>query len=215
MWLHNPATGELACFDEDLADADGRRLDVDLWLQPGAALARPHVHDHFAERFDVREGEVGVQVAGEEGVSRAGDAAVEVPAGTVHDWWNAGEGVARVHVLVEATPAALGRPAARFVAMIEALWSLGALGRVNASGSPGPLWLAAIAHEYRDAIRFISPPAAVVRPLAAVARRAGRDPGRPELTGPRAACVIADPGEAGLAELLARPVGVRAARGRD
>ncbi|HET8951976.1 MAG TPA: cupin domain-containing protein [Solirubrobacteraceae bacterium] len=214
MWLHNPATGELACFDAGLAEADGRRLDVDLWLQPGAALARPHVHDHFVERFEVRDGVLGVQVAGEEGVARAGDAPVQVPAGTVHDWWNAGDGVARVHVLVEATPAAPGRPAARFVAMIEALWSLGALGRVNASGTPGPLWLAAIAHEYRDAIRFSSPSGAVLRPLAAVARRAGRDPGRPELTGSGAACVIADPGEAGLAELLARPVSTRAARGR-
>lgn len=214
MWLHNPATGETARINDDGSASGGRRLDVDLWLQPGAAVARPHVHDHFAERFHVQEGELGVQVAGAESVARAGDALVEVPAGTAHDWWNAGEGVAHVHVEVVATPTATGRPTDRFAAMIEALWSLGALGRVNAAGAPGPLWLAAIAHEYRDAIRFAKPPGAVLRPLAAIARRIGHDPAAAELHGPGAACAIPDPGEAGLAELLARPVTARAARGR-
>lgn len=215
-WFHNPATGELAQLLR--TDADGRRIEVDLWLQPGAALARAHVHDHFVERFEVREGEVGIQVAGDERVARAGDGAIEAPAGTVHDWWNAGHGVAHVRVEVAATPAAPGRPAARFVSMIETLWSLGALGRVNAKGAPDPLWLAAIAREYRDAIRFAKPPAAVQAalfgPLAAIARRSGRDPLAPELHGPAAPCAIPDPGEDGLAALLARPVGARAARGR-
>ena len=101
--------------------------------------------------------------------------------------------------------AAPGRPAARFVSMIEAMWSLGALGRVNAKGMPDPLWLAAIAREYRDVIRFVKPPAAVQAalfgPLAAIARRTGRDPLAPELHGPAGACAIPDPGEDGLATL--------------
>jgi mannose-6-phosphate isomerase-like protein (cupin superfamily) len=213
-WLHNPATGEIG----HIIDADGRRIEVDLWLQPGAAVARAHVHDHFVERFEVRTGEVGFQVDGEEAVARPGDEIVEVPAGTVHDWWNAGDGVALVRVEVAATPSAPGRSVARFVSMIEALWSQGALGRVNAQGLPDPLWLAAIAHEYRDAIRFTQPPAAVQRvlfgALAALARRTGRDPLAPELHGPAGACAIPDPGEDGLATLLAQPVGTRAARRR-
>lgn len=162
-WLHNPATGELA--HVIAAEAAGRRIEVDLWLQPGAAVARAHVHDQLTERFEVHAGEVGMQVDGREHVARPGDGAVEVPAGTVHDWWNGGDGVARVRVEVLAVPAAPGRPAARFTAMIEALWSLGALGRVNAEGLPDPLWLAAIAREYRDAIRFVKPPAPVQRAL--------------------------------------------------
>ena len=214
-WLHNPATGEIAYFAS--ADADGRRVEADLWLQPGAAVARAHSHDHFVERFEVRQGEVCFQVGGDERVVGAGDGVTEVPVGTVHDWWNAGEGIAQVRVEVRAADAAPGRPAARFVAMIEALWSLGALGRVNAKGEPDPLWLAAIAHEYRDAIRLAKPPAAVQSvlfgPLAAIARRSGRNPLAPELHGSTAACAIADPGENGLAELLAKPVGARAARG--
>ena len=213
-WLHNPATGEIAHLIA--ADADGRRVEVDLWLQPGAAVAGAHVHDQFIERFQVREGEVGFQVDGDERVSRAGEETVEVPAGTVHDWWNSGDGIALVRVEVEATPEARGQSAARFASMIEAIWSLGALGKVNAKGMPDPLWLAAIAHEYRDTIRFVKPPAPVQTllfgPLAAVARRTGRDPLAPELHGPEGACAIADPGEDGLAGLLARGVQTRAAR---
>ena len=88
-------------------------------------MAGAHVHEHFIERFEVLEGEVGFQVAGAERIARAGDAPVEVPVGVVHDWWNAGATVAHVRVEVEADPAAEGRPAARFVSMIEAVWSLG------------------------------------------------------------------------------------------
>lgn len=213
-WLHNPATGEIAHIVS--ADADGRRIEVDLWLQPGAAVAGAHVHDHFVERFLVRAGEVGLQVAGSERTAHAGDGVVEAPAGTVHDWWNAGDGVARVHVEIAATDSAPGGPAGRFVSMIEALWSLGALGRVNSRGLPDPLWLAAIAREYSDAIRFVKPPivvqAVLFGPLAAIARRTGRNPLAPELHGPAGACAMPEPGEKDLASLLAREVHTRAAR---
>lgn len=208
-WFNNPVTGEIAHLTA--AAADGRYIEVDLWLRPGAALAREHVHDHFVERFEVRTGEIGLLIAGEEQLATPGSPGVEVPAGTPHDWWNAGDGIAQVRVEVTATPDAPGRPAARFVSMIEALWSLGALGHVDAKGVPGPLWLAAVAREYRDAIRFTKPPAAVQAalfgPLAAIASRLGRDPLAAELHGPRGACAIPDPGEDGLARLLAQPVG--------
>lgn len=214
-WFHNPATGELGRLA--VLEPAGRRLEVDLWLQPGAAVARAHVHDHAIERFAVREGVVGFQISGEDHEVRAGAAQVEVPAGVAHDWWNAGDGIALVRVEVEAVASAPGRPAARFISMIEAIWGLGALGRVNDAGLPDPLWLAAIAHEYRDVIRFVRPPAAVQRalfgPLAAVARRSGREPLAPELHGPDGAAAIPDPGEDGLAALLAARVAARAARG--
>ena len=217
-WLHNPATGELARVSLCPAETDGRRIEVDLWLQPGAAVARAHVHEYFVERFHVLAGEVGLQIGGRRSVARPGDGVAEVPAGAPHDWWNAGDGVAHVRVEVAATPAAPGRPAARFLSMIEAMWSLGALGRVNAEGVPRPLWLAATAREYRDAIQFTKPPAAVQAalfgPLAAVARRTGHDPLAPELHGPAAACAIPDPGEDGLAALLARAVRARPAHRR-
>jgi quercetin dioxygenase-like cupin family protein len=195
--MQNPATGELARVNVGPADTGGRELQADLWLRPGAAVAGAHVHESFLERFQVVEGEVGFQVGGGERVARAGDAAIEVPAGVAHDWWNAGRGTAHVRVDVEADPAAEGRPAARFVSMLEAMWSLGALGRVNAKGMPDPLWLGAIAREYDDVIRFVRPPAFVqatlFAPLAAIARRTGRDPLAAELHGPEAPCSIPAP----------------------
>jgi mannose-6-phosphate isomerase-like protein (cupin superfamily) len=216
-WFRNPATGEIARLNVAPAETDGRRLEADLWLQPGAAVVGAHVHGLFSERFEVVTGEVGFRLGDDERVAGAGDPAITVPVGTVHDWWNAGPGIARVRVTVEADPDAPGHPATRFAESIEVLFSLGALGRVDAKGLPGPLWLAAIAREYRDVVRFVRPPAVVQAmlfgPLAALARRTGRDPRRPDLHGPAAPCVIPDPGEAGLAELLARPVDARAARG--
>ena len=218
-WLHNPVTGELARVNVAPDETAGRRIEVDLWLQPGAAVAGAHVHDTLIERFEVIAGEVRFRRGAETSTVGPGEATVEVPAGTVHDWWNAGDGVAHVRVEVEAVPAAPGRPGDRFVSMIEVLWSLGALGRVNAKGMPDPLWLAAIAREYRDVMRFVKPPAAVQAalfgPLAALARSRGRDPLAGQLHGPAAACAIPDPGEDGLAALLERSVGARAARGRD
>jgi len=209
-WLHNPVTGELARMDVGPADTAGRRIEGSLWLRPGAAVAGAHVHEHFDERFEVLAGEVGFQIAGVERTVRPGDGTIEVAAGVLHDWWNAGPDVAHVRVEVEAQPDAPGRPAARFVSMLEAMWSLGALGQVNAKGMPDPLWLAAIAREYRDTIRFARPPAfvqaALFGPLAALARRTGRNPLSQELHGPAAACAIPEPTEARLSELLAVPL---------
>lgn len=216
IWLHNPATGEIG--QVVTGSEGGRDVEVDLWLQPGAAVAGAHTHPHVTERFQVEQGEVGFEVAGERRTMRAGDPAVEVATGVAHDWWNAGSDVAHVRVRVEAAPSAPESAAMRFIGMIEAIWSLGALGRVNGKGLPDPLWLAALAVEYRDVIRLVRPPAAVqstVFPvLAAIARRTGRDPLAPELHGPRGAAVIPDPGQEGLAELLAAPVRTREERGR-
>src|SRR5690349_17428266 len=98
FWLHNPATGEVARVGRP--EEDGRRIEVDLWLQPGAAVARAHVHDRLVERFEVCDGELGFLLGGEQRVARAGDR-LEVRAGTVHDWWNAGDGTAHVKGEVE------------------------------------------------------------------------------------------------------------------
>ena len=212
-WGHNPVTGELA---HVLSRPEGgRRFEVDLWLQPGAAVAGAHVHPSLIERFEVLEGDVTFLVDGAERPMRAGDGRAEVPVGVVHDWWNSGSGIARVRVEVEAVADAPSETAEHFIAMIETLWSLGALGKVNGKGMPDPLWLAALAHEYRDVVRFVSPPAPVQSllfpPLAAIARRLARDPADPSLHGREAPIWIDDPGD-GLDAFLARNVGAAAAR---
>jgi mannose-6-phosphate isomerase-like protein (cupin superfamily) len=216
LWGHNPVTGELAHVLS--APEGGPSFEVELWLQPGAAVAGAHVHPSVIERFEVREGDVTFLVGDRERPMRPGDGTAEVPVGTVHDWWNSGAGIARVRVEIEAAPGAPPGTADRFVAMIETLWSLGALGKVNDKGMPDPLWLAAIAHEYRDVMQFVRPPrilqGALFPPLAAIAGRLGRDPTDSALHGPRAPIWIDDPGD-DLEALLGRQVGAGAARGRS
>ena len=112
VWLHHPVTGELVRFGAP--SADGRKVEGELWLQPGAAVARPHIHDFLTESFRVHAGEIALRVGGEERIVGPGDEVVEVPAGTIHDWWNAGDGVAKATVEIEATPSAGGNPANRF-----------------------------------------------------------------------------------------------------
>ena len=177
-WFHNVETGEVGRTLLSPDDGKGDRLESELWLRPGAAVVGAHVHDSLAERFEVVSGLVGFHVDGRRREGGPGTV-VEIPAGVVHDWWNAGDGIA--HVIVHVAPAR------RFVALIEALFSLANSGRTRRGGMPGPLWGAAVAHEYRDVIRFVQPPravqAVVFPPLAALARALGRDPRDPSLHG--------------------------------
>jgi mannose-6-phosphate isomerase-like protein (cupin superfamily) len=215
-WYRNPVTGEVAQVLAASGSSGRQRATVEGWLQPGAAVAGAHLHPHLIERFEVLDGRLAFSVGGVTREVLPGEDPIEVPAGVAHDWWNAGDGIAHARVDIEAAHGAPGAPVDRFVAMIETLWSLSALGRVNAKGMPDLLWLAAIATEFRDVLTFSRPPEGVQRamfgPLAALARRRGRDPLDPELHGPTAPCVIPDPGE-GLDMLLAGRVAAAAARG--
>lgn len=163
-----------------------QRRAADLWVQPGGAVVGEHVHDHLRERFTVLEGELSVVLEGRRSVAYAGDV-VEVAPGRAHDWSNAGAAVAHVLVEVEAVEGA-GPMAARFFSAIEAGFGLANTGHTNEQGRPTPLWLFAFAHEYADVLYLTTPPRAVQRalfgPLAALARRLGRDPRAGWLHGP-------------------------------
>ena len=182
-WFQNVKTKELAQLKVSPEETGGRRLEAEVWLQPGAAVMAEHVHDHLRERFTVLDGELSVIVDGE--LSVAGPrAVVDVPSGRAHDWSNRGATVAHVQVEVEGEPPM----ALRFVEMIEVVFGLANTGHTDDAGKPTPLWLAAVATEYRDVMRLTSPPAVVQRvvlgPLAAVARRRGCDPRARWLHGP-------------------------------
>lgn len=197
-WYRNVKTKELARVLVAPHDTDGRRLVAELWLQPGAAVIAEHVHDHLTERFSVVEGELGVSLDGVRSTATAGESAF-VPAGVAHDWWNAGGDVARVRFELDAAPGS-GPMAARFVEMIEVGFGLANSGRTNEKGMPTPLWLAALAREYRDVLRFTRPPALVqvllLTPLAALARVTGRDPAADWLHGEASPARVAAPAEA-------------------
>lgn len=195
-WIHNQVTGELCRVivgDEDSADG---LLEADLFLTPDAAVAGEHIHDVLDETFEVIAGTVGFRLDGEEREVGPG-AGVHVPAGAPHDWWNAGQGPAHVRVTVT--------NARRFALMIETMFSLANTGRTASSGMPGPLWLAALSHEFKDVFRVTAVPHAVqstVFPaLAAIARATGRDPRDPALTGPGSPCRLPGGGEQLVAEM--------------
>ena len=110
-----------------------------------------------------------------------------MPAGAAHDWWNAGEGEARVVVEV--------RPGERFEQMALNLVGLAQDGRTDAKGMPGLLQAAIFVREFADVLYFTRPPLFVQRllfgALAAVARILGyrgsypkyTDYSRPDLSG--------------------------------
>ena len=163
--MHNPITGEYARVVEHTDElAVGELLAV-----PGGAVAGPHFHPGQEERFEVVEGVLGYRLSDRRGELRRGEA-VTVPAGVVHDWWNAGEGNLRARVTV--TPPGL------FVAMIGAVWGLAVVGRTSAKGMPKLVDAALLAEAFADEIVFERPPQAVQRALAMtvapIARRRGR-----------------------------------------
>jgi len=177
-------------------------LLVHLTVRPGGAVAGEHVHPRIEERFRVIAGTLGTKVDGVERTLEAG-ADVTVPAGTRHDWWNAGDGEASV--LVKLSPAQEG---ARFEAMIATLFGLANAGRTNAKGIPDPFQLALIAREFADVIRFTKPPLSVqgvlFSVLGAVGKRRGYRPIYPEFLQPHGR-VAPDPDVVELAGVAPSP----------
>ena len=162
--IENPVTGELGILIKAPWEGDDPSLEVELHVQPGGAVAGEHVHHHFDERFTVESGRIGFRLDGNESVAEPGEV-VEIPQGSWHDWWNAGEqeAVARVYV----------SDGARFLQMIENFFGLGRDGHTDEKGMPGPLQLTMFATEFRDVLVFKRPPAAVqtlvfgvLRPIA-------------------------------------------------
>jgi mannose-6-phosphate isomerase-like protein (cupin superfamily) len=167
--IWNPLSGEKAMIVESAAESGGSRIVADLAVEAGGFVpGGDHVHDHLAERVEVRAGRVTFVFDGEERTLAAGEQLTVVP-GTWHRWWNAGQEEVQVRVRVE--------PAMRFEEAILVVWGLCADGHTNAEGLPSPLFGALLATRYRPEVRFRQPPDAVQRllfpPLAALARLRG------------------------------------------
>lgn len=163
--LRNPVTGEQGRIIEHTEE----RAVGELVVLPGGAVPGAHHHPRQNEHFEVLEGVLGYRRAEERGELRAGES-LEVPAGVVHDWWNAGDSTLRARVVVT--------PLGSFVAMIAAVWGLAALGRTTPKGVPRLLDAALLGEAFGDEIVFERPPRVVQRALvvtvAPLARRLGR-----------------------------------------
>lgn len=161
-----------------IEESGGDRLVADLYVRPGGAVAGEHVHTRIEEWFTVRKGGVGFQFAGGETIAPL-NRRMHVPAGTAHDWWNAGDEEA--HVVVEVAPGA------RFEEMIKNLYGLAQDGKTDAKGMPNLLQAALFAREFEDVLWFTKPPRPVQKvlftALAPVARFLGYKGSYPEYVG--------------------------------
>ena len=166
--LENPVTGERAVVRVGTEETGGERLVADLYVRPGGAVVGEHVHPAIEESFTVVRGRVGFRLDGRDAIAEPGQR-LHVPAGVVHDWWNAGDEEA--HVVVEISPGV------RFEEMISNLFGLARDGKTNAKGMPNLLQLALIAREFDDVVQFTTPPRWVQRLLfgllAPIARARG------------------------------------------
>lgn len=147
--LSNPVTGERGVVRVPPSDENGRTLVADLYVQPGGAVVGEHYHPNTEEAFTVLSGKVGLKVGDKNAIAPIGERFV-VPAGVIHDWWNAGEEEA--HVLVEV------RPGDRFLEMVANMFGLAQDGKTDAKGMPKPLQLVLVGKEFEDVVIFSKPP---------------------------------------------------------
>jgi quercetin dioxygenase-like cupin family protein len=166
--LVNPVSGETLTFIRTAADTAGEALEVELALTPDGHVPGAHVHPEQEERFEVLEGRMRFRLGLRRITAETGDVVV-VPAGKVHRFANAGDGVARARVTVT--------PALDMEQLFETTVELAHEGHVTSKGMPKPLHLALFVQRFRREVRAPFPPAPVVRallaPLAAIASRRG------------------------------------------
>ena len=170
--IENPVNGEAITWVETAESSAGELLAFDLALRPGASVAATHRHVRQEERFEVRAGTIGLEVAGAERTLGVGEEAT-IPAGVAHRWWNAGGGEALVRVEL--------RPALDTETFFEVLFGLARDGRTNRKGIPGLLQIAVTVRALVDSCStLVTPPPAVQRAvfalLAPIGRRRGLRP---------------------------------------
>lgn len=128
--------------------ADEHALEVEVEWTPGDGKPPGHLHPHQDERFEVLAGVVTACVDGAEHRLVPGDA-LDIPAGAVHQMWNAGDEPARA---IWET-----RPAGRTLEWFRALDAAG-----GAERTPTPLAMAPLLTKYRDVFRLSARPRSVV-----------------------------------------------------
>lgn len=150
--LSNPITGERGVVRVAPTVENDHTLRADLFVQPGGAVAGAHWHPLIEEAFTVLRGRVAMRL-GDQTVIAPLNERIVIPAGMIHDWWNAG--VEEAYIIVEV------RPGERFLEMIANLFGLAQDGKTNAKGVPNPLQLLLFGKEFEDVVVFTQPP----RPL--------------------------------------------------
>ncbi|HEY1572979.1 MAG TPA: cupin domain-containing protein [Pseudonocardiaceae bacterium] len=151
-------------------------LEMEATYAPGGRPPPRHWHPSQDEHFEVLSGSVRVVAGDVDRVLTAGEQ-VDIPHGTVHQFWNEGTEPATVRWLV----AAAGRSEDWFTS-IDALHRAGRVGR---DGMPRVLAFAVLLTEYRDVFRLATPAAPLVRAALAALAPLGRLRGYRPATGRR------------------------------
>jgi quercetin dioxygenase-like cupin family protein len=146
--FENVVTGERAVVRVGTLESDGDLLVLDLYVPAGSAVPGAHVHPSMEERVTVVRGRVGLRLGRHVAIAVPGEQMI-VPAGTAHDWWNAGE--TEAHVVVEM------RPAGRFEELLLNRFGLAQDGKTDARGVPALLQRTLLAWEFEDVVRPVGP----------------------------------------------------------
>ena len=167
--IDNPVTGERISFLETSSDTSGELLRIDWSLKPGGFLpGGAHTHPNQEERVEILTGTLGMRVGRRKHRLRRG-AAVVVPPGAAHSWWNEGDDPVCGQVEF--------RPALRTESLFETLFGLARDGKVSEKGVPSALQIVALLHEYEDELGVPWVPKrlqhAVVSLIGPLARRRG------------------------------------------
>jgi mannose-6-phosphate isomerase-like protein (cupin superfamily) len=150
-------------------------LEVEGRWGPRGKPPPAHYHPSQDEHFEVLEGTLSARVDGQKHELGPGDT-LDIPRGTVHQMWNAGEEEARALWQT--------RPALRTEQWFRGIDRLFEEGRVGRNGMPGPLAYGAYLSEFRDVFRLAAGPEILTRPLIAALGVVGRARGyRPTQAG--------------------------------
>ena len=189
--LVNPASGETITFVETAAETGGDYTVIECSVRPGGGVPMAHVHPNQSETFDVLAGELSLKAGRDTLVAHAGDVVTVTP-GTVHRFWNSGDTIVRFRCTVT--------PALQFERFLETICALGADGKLNRRGMPGPLRLAVIANAHFDDSRAPYVPAWMQKAglglAAAIGRLAGYEPAYVPQAAPAPAAAPAEPATA-------------------
>lgn len=149
--IASPPIGQEITFLRTAADTGGELLELEARMEPGSRIPE-HVHLHQEERFLVLEGRASFWVRGRKVVCEPGEE-LAIPARMRHRFRNEGEEPVRVRAQL--------RPALRAEEVFEALFTLGARGRVNRFGAPSPRQTARLLRHHRDDFFYLAriPPA--------------------------------------------------------
>ncbi|MGH2894143.1 MAG: cupin domain-containing protein [Solirubrobacteraceae bacterium] len=163
--LKNLVTGETLIFHRTSQETDGQAVLVETIVEPQGFVATAHVHPHQSERFEVLEGELGLQV-GDDNLIVTPGGVLTVKPGSPHRFYNASDQRARFMCEV--------RPALAFESLIETMFTLAAEGKTNRKGMPNPLRLAVIANAHFDTVRLPRFPAFAQQAALAIGALLGR-----------------------------------------